>query len=147
MKLHFRPMTIEDVWVVSEIERSLFPDPWPATSFEAETKDTGISFPFVVERVNDIIGYSVCWYYREELHIGNIAVRTEDQGKGIGCYLLEEIFRYFNEFKTAYLEVRASNFRAIKLYRRFGFEPAYRRRGYYRNGEDAIVMVKLRDKE
>ena len=144
MNLVFRPMVIDDVRVVSKIENSLFPDPWPATSFAAEIKDKLISFPFVIENGNDIVGYTICWYYRDELHIGNIAVRFQDQGKGFGKYLLEEIFRYFSEFKAAYLEVRETNIKAIRLYRRFGFEPAYKRRNYYRNGENALVMVKFR---
>ena len=143
MNLVFRPMQLKDVAVVSQIESSLFPDPWPAASFAAEVNDESISFPFVVENENGIAGYTICWYYHQELHIGNIAVRMEDQGKGIGRYLLEEIFRFFNEFKTAYLEVRESNIKAINLYKQAGFEPAYRRKKYYRNGEDALVMVKL----
>ena len=41
------------------------------------------------------------------------------------------------------LEVRASNFAAQELYRRFGFEAVALRRGYYQDsGEDALVMMR-----
>ena len=39
------------------------------------------------------------------------------------------------------LEVRPSNSRALALYKKFGFEEAGRRKGYYEeNNEDAIIM-------
>jgi ribosomal-protein-alanine N-acetyltransferase len=145
MSLVFRPMTKEDVLAVYEIETSLFPDPWPAASFLAEIRNDSTSFPFVIEKKKIIVGYSVCWYYIDELHIGNLAVRKSDQRKGVGRFLLEEIFNYFKEFNTAYLEVRETNLRAINLYAHFGFKAIYKRRNYYRNGEDALVMIKINE--
>jgi ribosomal-protein-alanine N-acetyltransferase len=139
-------MKINDIPAVHEIEMSLFPDPWPAVSFITEINNDSTSFPFVIENQNSIIGYAVCWYYENELHIGNIAVRKADQGKGLGRYLLAEIFRYFSEFRTAYLEVRETNLIAINLYKNFGLEVAYKRKNYYRNGENALVMVKKNQK-
>jgi ribosomal-protein-alanine N-acetyltransferase len=135
-------MKITDILAVHEIEMSLFPDPWPAVSFITEINNDSTSFPFVIENQSNIIGYAICWYYENELHIGNIAVRKADQRKGVGRYLLAEIFRYFSEFKAAYLEVRETNLIAINLYQKFGFEVAYKRKNYYRNGENALVMVK-----
>jgi len=37
------------------------------------------------------------------------------------------------------LEVRKSNKKAISIYERFGLNPIYIRRRYYRDGEDAIL--------
>ena len=42
--------------------------------------------------------------------------------------------------KEIYLEVRVSNFPAINLYRKLGYEVVRRIRGYYADGEDAYVM-------
>jgi ribosomal-protein-alanine N-acetyltransferase len=39
------------------------------------------------------------------------------------------------------LEVRVSNEPARQFYRSYGFTEAYRRRAYYQDGEDALVMV------
>ena len=44
------------------------------------------------------------------------------------------------EFFT--LEVRASNTAAIALYTKVGFEKVTVKTGYYKDGEDAIYMVK-----
>ena len=46
------------------------------------------------------------------------------------------------------LEVRAGNVAAQALYRKFGFEEAGVRKGYYQdNGEDAIIMWRDSEKE
>ena len=39
------------------------------------------------------------------------------------------------------LEVRISNAAARQFYRSYGFAEAYRRRGYYQDGEDALVLI------
>ena len=142
--LKFRSMTNGDVSEVHRIESLLFSDPWPKYSFKSELKRKNISYPFVVEEDKKILGYIICWYYIEELHIGNIAVIPEKQRQGIGTFMLQKVFDNFMEYKKAFLEVRESNKNAINLYLAFGFETIYRRKGYYTNGEDALVMVKTR---
>jgi len=144
MKINFRPMNEEDIREVYKIECLLFKDPWPKKSFQYEVKNNRISFPFVVEENHKIIGYIICWYYMDELHIGNIAVIPNRQRKGIGKYMLQNVFEYFPDFCQAILEVRESNKKAINLYMTFGFETIYRRKAYYPNGEDAFVMIKNR---
>jgi ribosomal-protein-alanine N-acetyltransferase len=135
-------MINKDISEVYKIERLLFNDPWPKKSFRTEITHNDISFPFTVEEDNEIVGYIICWYYIEELHIGNIAVVPSRQRQGIGKYMLRKVFEYFPEFNKAFLEVRESNKNAINLYMTFGFEEIYRRKAYYPNGEDALVMVK-----
>jgi ribosomal-protein-alanine N-acetyltransferase len=46
-----------------------------------------------------------------------------------------------DDYRLAYLEVRESNYAAIKLYKKAGFIDLYKRKKYYRDGENAIVMV------
>ena len=45
------------------------------------------------------------------------------------------------------LEVRVSNRPAIALYEGFGFESAGIRRGYYQNGEDALIMWRRKEEQ
>ncbi|TFG98643.1 MAG: ribosomal-protein-alanine N-acetyltransferase [Calditrichales bacterium] len=142
MNLLFRKMLPPDVPNVGQMEQDLFSDPWPQTSFMAEVHREKISFPFVVEESGEIIGYIVCWYYYNELHIGNIAVRRDKQGNGIGKYILNKIFAYFKDFDKAFLEVRESNKTAIALYNKYGFEVVHTRVAYYSDGENALVMAK-----
>jgi ribosomal-protein-alanine N-acetyltransferase len=51
--------------------------------------------------------------------------------------LLEEFKE--RKVKEVFLEVRESNFPAIKLYYKLGFKEIGRRKGYYK-GEDALIM-------
>ena len=77
-------------------------------------------------------------------HLISIAVLEEYRGRGIGSTLLQHtIDAMKNVYKVAsiYLEVRVSNIGAIKLYEKFGFKKARIVREYYRDGEDAYVMV------
>ena len=142
MKPLYRKMTEIDIPQVSEIEENLFPDPWSYESFVQEISNIDYSYPFILEFDNEIIGYSVCWYYLNELHIGNIAIKVGYQGQGLGSYLIKKIFEYFPDYEKAYLEVGISNLRAIGLYLKFGFKELSKRKSYYPDGEDAIIMIK-----
>ncbi len=78
-------------------------------------------------------------------HLVSIAVLKEYRGRGIGSALLRETIRAVREeygAEAIYLEVRVSNYPAIRLYEKFGFRKVRIIRGYYRDGEDAYVMVK-----
>ena len=78
-------------------------------------------------------------------HVISIAVLQEYRRRGIGSALMSEALKIFEEkydVDSVYLEVRVSNQPAINMYERFGFVKARIIRGYYRDGEDAYVMVK-----
>lgn len=145
MNLIFRRMIPDDISVVYEMECVLFPDPWPEKNFIHEVNEIKVSYPFIVEINEQIVGYIICWYCFNELHIGNIAVIESWQREGIGKFILTKTFDYFRDYEVAYLEVRESNHPAINLYTTFGFRATYRKRQYYPNGEDAIVMIKYRE--
>jgi len=78
-------------------------------------------------------------------HLVSIAVLKEYRGRGIGSALLQETINTLkNYYKTVsvFLEVRVSNRPAIALYKKFGFQIVRRIPMYYRDGEDAYVMVR-----
>lgn len=77
-------------------------------------------------------------------HIVSLAVLPEFRRMGIGRALLEGALNGVLEYgvKECYLEVRVSNESAIRLYESFGFGAVTRLRGYYRDGEEALVMCK-----
>ncbi|PJG58135.1 ribosomal protein S18-alanine N-acetyltransferase [Aeromonas cavernicola] len=80
----------------------------------------------------------------------NICVLPALQGKGLGWALLQEYLARSkaNRAEAWFLEVRASNHKAIRLYERAGFAEYCRRDGYYGTGnarEDAILMSRLFD--
>ncbi len=73
------------------------------------------------------------------MEVLNVAVAPEWGGRGVGSRLLRRLLN--GPEQTVFLEVRASNQLAQRLYAAHGFSRAGVRRGYYRNpDEDGIVM-------
>lgn len=141
--LDVRPMALEHVDEVWSIERSTFPSPWSRDSFERECVEE-CAASWVALEDGRVIGYLVSWVVCDELHVGNIAVAREAQGRGVGRLLLARALEAAVKRGAALatLEARESNARAIGLYERFGFRPvAIRKRYYADSGEDAIVMI------
>ena len=143
---HIRPLEEKDIQRLAELEKELFSDPWPQESFKNELKNRKISFSYVIEHENQIIAYLIAWCYAGEIHIGNIAVSALFRRKGLAQRLLEHIFQVCGGYEEAFLEVRESNTAAIALYRKMGFEKLAIRSSYYSDGENALVMKKIKTK-
>jgi ribosomal-protein-alanine N-acetyltransferase len=104
------------------------------------SKPSGICLAALEDGV--IVGYLVCSRYDTVWHLMNVAVEPPKQRQGIATTLLEHLFEQADRPNEQYtLEVRTSNDAAIRLYERFGFRAAGRRRAYYHdNREDALIM-------
>jgi ribosomal-protein-alanine N-acetyltransferase len=79
----------------------------------------------------------------DEAHVTTIAVRPSERGQGIGELLFIGLIDIAASLGARFvtLEVRASNYVAQQLYKKFGFrEEGVRRRYYSDNGEDALIM-------
>lgn len=142
--LVFTPFVENDLDEVLPIEVALFSDPWPRQFFLEELR-VAQSLACVARHRDKLAGYLLAWRLESEIHLGNIAVAPEFQRRGVGQALLSWLLERTREGGPGRitLEVRASNFAAQELYRRFGFEAVAVRRGYYHDsGEDALVMMK-----
>ena len=139
--LDIRRLTYADLPQVIAIERRAFPTPWSLAMFVLElSKPSGICLAALIE--DRIVAYLVCSRYDTVWHLMNVAVDPDLRRRGIGSALLERLFELADRPNEQYtLEVRTSNGSAIKLYERFGFRTAGRRRAYYHdNREDALIM-------
>jgi ribosomal-protein-alanine N-acetyltransferase len=89
-----------------------------------------------------LAGYMVCSRYDTVWHVMNVSVAPERRRTGVATALLAEVIERIGDPQAQLtLEVRPTNTRAIRLYERFGFLTAGRRRRYYQdNGEDALLM-------
>ena len=85
------------------------------------------------------VGHVIYGNVMDEVEILTVAVDPGFRRQGIGLALMRRIVRE-TQARTMVLEVRASNGPAIALYQKMGFANVGRRKGYYRGGEDAIVM-------
>ena len=82
------------------------------------------------------------WRVTDEVHLLNVAVHQARRGGGVGRTLVEAVIDEgrATRARTMFLEVRAGNIAARRLYRQLGFRDLGVRRGYYGPGQDAIVM-------
>ncbi len=140
-----RPMTEEDVDDVLVVERLSFQTPWSRKAFLSELQNNMVAFYCAVEKDKKVVGYGGVWVILDEAHITNIAVHPDYRGRGYGekilLFLIEKAASFDCEAIT--LEVRVSNERAQKLYRKHGFSTKGFRKGYYTDtNEDALVMCR-----
>ena len=144
MSLVIRKMTVEDVPAAHAIDVSSFTLPWPERSFRFEVTDNPAARCWVAEMDGRVVGLLVLWMIVDEAHIASLATHPEFRRQGIAKQLLVEALdnAYSEGARTAFLEVRAGNDAARRMYQKFGFEEVGRRERYYKdNNEDAILMT------
>ena len=140
-------MNKEDIDQVLAIENASFSMPWSKNLFLSEFRSPLVSTLMVAlsgAPVRTVIGYVVFWHVADEMHILNLAVAPVFRRQGTSRKLvLAAIKRAFGKgAKRAFLEVRASNAAAEKLYSSLGFTGTSVRREYYDSPvEDAVVMT------
>lgn len=145
------PMTEHDLLEVVEIEEASGLSRWGWNAYHTELMQEGGVLMFVArgldgERLSSVVrikGFIASRLIADELHVNNVAVRSEDRRLGIGCALLETVLEESRRMgaQLAFLEVRASNIPAQALYTCCGFSITGRRRNYYSEPtEDALVM-------
>lgn len=140
-------MKKEDIDQVLSIEQASFSMPWSRHLFLSEFRSPGVSNPMVAladRPVRTVVGFIIFWLVADEMHILNLAVAPSFRRRGIARKLvLAAIGRASRKgAKRAFLEVRASNTAAQRLYSSLGFAGMSIRRDYYDGPiEDAVVMT------
>jgi ribosomal-protein-alanine N-acetyltransferase len=132
-----------DLDAVMAIEEVSFPTPWSRgmfiEDFPRDFSDTLVA----AGEGDEVLGYAVCWTIAGESHLLNIAVDPARKREGIGRALLSECIRRASRAGASliFLEVRAGNEAAKRLYRSMGFAVRGIRKGYYTDtGEDAVIL-------
>lgn len=143
--IKLRRMTVDDLESVMSIETKAYPFPWTEGNFQDCLK-TGYAC-WVAEQADKMVGYAVFSIAVGEMHILNICIAPDEQGKGLGRWLLESIQEKGQKqnAQMCFLEVRQSNATAQQLYMSNGFNEVGFRKNYYPAGdtrEHAIVMAK-----
>jgi ribosomal-protein-alanine N-acetyltransferase len=137
--LSIRGLQVDDLDAVVSIETLTSVHPWSLAQFHQSIDQSAV---LVSER--QVLGYTVISTAADEAEIHNIAVAPEFQGRGLGSFLLDHsIGTLPAEILKLYLEVRVTNFTAIRLYTSRRFQKVGERRDYYRTEygcEDALVM-------
>lgn len=154
-----RSMSDADVPAVLRLERELFPeDAWTESMLRGELAgqpDTR-HYLLAIERpagdgtgagagAGEIVGYAGLAAAGGQADVQTIGVRADRRGHGLGARLLVALLEEASRRHCAevFLEVRADNAAARRLYERYGFTAVGVRKRYYQpSGVDAIVMCR-----
>ncbi len=141
--LLIRPARAEDLDRIAVLEEAAFADSWPRELLSYELTHSR-TFLLVASRADDapLPGYVLYHYVAGEAELLRLAVEPAERRQGLGRQLVERgLARLRQEsIQACFLEVRKDNEPAIQLYRGMGFERVGRRRAYYRDGTDALIL-------
>ncbi len=143
--LRLRPMTTADLDSVLDLELALFgEESWSRQMLVGELgQQPATRLYLVAEDDGQLVGYAGLLAAGGQADVLTIAVATTRWGQGVGSVLLRQLLAEAKDrgCTEVFLEVRADNARAQRLYHWWGFADIGIRRGYYQpSGTDAIVM-------
>lgn len=140
-----RPARGADLLPIADLEAAAFSDPWPVDLLAVE-----LAHPQAILLVASVegalaaavAGYAAFRHGGGEAEMLRLAVWPAERRRGLARALVEEGVRWLlrEGVDTCHLEVRIDNLGAIAFYETLGFARTGRRRGYYRDGTDALVM-------
>lgn len=156
ISLKLQPLSVNLLPEAVELDRLCFGGLWTIEGYQREL-DSPNSELLVISRLNasvgdenkenisseSIIGIGCFWAVLEEAHITIIGIHPDYRGMGLGKLMLCELLKKAinRGLERATLEVRDGNNIAIKMYEKFGFKVAGRRKKYYQaTGEDALIL-------
>lgn len=148
--VHIRPMSEEDLKFVLETEGRAYDFPWSETIFQ-DCLHVGYCC-WVLEYDSLIVAHGVMSIAAGESHVLNLCVHPDYQSIGLGRMLLKHLLDLAldHDVNMTFLEVRPTNFAAIKLYLDLGFDEIGIRRNYYPakvGREDALIFAKSTPRE
>ena len=143
-EVEIRPMSVDDLDEVLEVERQSFPSVWSRNSYERELRNDN-SYYYVARAGERLVGYAGMWIVLDEAHITTLAVDPGSRRRGLGGRLLGRMIDLARRHSVSRvtLEVRERNEAAIAMYRKLGFVEKGVLPGYYGDtGENGVVMWK-----
>ena len=149
-EIYVRPMVEQDLVSIINIEKNAYDFPWSKTIF-SDCLRAGYS-SWVIEDNKILIAYGVMLFTSDDSLMLNLCVHTDYQSIGVGKQLLGHFISLARRqnIHRIFLEVRPTNFRAIKLYLSMGFNEGGKRLNYYPTKigrEDALILAKTLLKE
>lgn len=132
----------ESAQSLAECEAAATPHGWSARNYQDSIASAHVFYRLEQESS----GVAVVMPLLDEAELLNIFIAANQQGQGLGRILLSGIMADLKQqgCQRLFLEVRASNQPAIRLYQRCGFQQSGLRKNYYpaHDGtrEHAILM-------
>jgi ribosomal-protein-alanine N-acetyltransferase len=138
----------DDVDAVAALERLVFAEEaWSRDQVVEELTGPGrrgfvVPGPGTPGAGTSVVGYALTWRAGDVVDLQRIAVTPARQRQGTARALLDAAVAaaVADGAERMLLEVAATNTAALRLYDAAGFSGISRRRRYYRDGSDALVL-------
>lgn len=136
---------MNEAWVpaVASLEQFCFSEPWSEEALVEVCAKPEFCYLVATEDGN-LLGYGGMYVAADEASITNIAVEPLARGRGVATAIIEALLLEARRrgAETAFLEVRAGNEKAIRVYERCGFACVGVRKNFYsKPTEDALIYV------
>lgn len=136
----------EDFNSIYEIEKTSTNEVMSLEELKYEFNENPVAkFMILKDDNGEIVSYIDYWITFDSSTIFKIVTKESARNKGYAKALLSKVIENLiknGEVLYLTLEVRKSNIFAIKLYESLKFERIVIKEKYYKNGEDAIYMVR-----
>ena len=145
--IKYRLATLDDFEAVQKIENECFKEPYSTEDLHYEFEGNPVNKIIVAENDGVVVGFIDFLITFNSSTIMQVAVTKEFRGKGIATQLLSEMENSFPKeiddiVESITLEVRESNKAAQKLYLKNGYKIVVVKSHYYKDGENAVYMIK-----
>jgi ribosomal-protein-alanine N-acetyltransferase len=134
-------LTKEDIPQVVLLEEQFLGETLGSEMLENELENEFMCFLSAKDN-KKVLGYIGAYVINGELEILNFVVDGLHQRTGIGTLLFNELLNRYPDAKSVVLEVREQNEKGINFYKKNNFNVISKRKHYYKNGDDALVMMK-----
>jgi ribosomal-protein-alanine N-acetyltransferase len=139
-----RPARQADLDVIAGLEEVAFHDPWPREMLAYELcHPHSVLLVAACDPEAPPAAYAAFRHAAGEAELLRVGVGPGFRRRGLARALLVEGLERLRDagVQVCFLEVRVDNPSAIYLYESLGFSCTGLRRGYYRDGADALIFV------
>lgn len=134
-------LTKDEILQVVLLEEKFLGETLGEEMLEAELNNPTLCFLSAKEN-EQVLGYIGAYVIEDSMEILNFVVDESHQRSGIGTLLFNTLLELYPNTLSVVLEVREHNQKAFNFYKKQNFNVISMRKHYYKNGDNALVMMK-----
>ena len=139
--VNIRLLKKEDIKKIVYLEETFLGETLGEEMLESEL-DSKVTKFYVATINEEVVGYIGRYELLNEAEVLNFVVDETYQRQGIGQMLFNKVEEDLPNLEKMTLEVRESNTKAKNFYTKNGFKQISIRKNYYKNNENALVLIK-----
>lgn len=131
------------LFFMMKLDEEFFPSKWTKEGWES-AKNADHYLNYIIQD-SEIVGFSLFFTSHADFfaHLYKIVIKKNLEGQKLGSKLFEAALLDLKKagIKEFYLEVEEENVSAQALYKKFNFKIAHRKKNFYSNGNNALIMT------